>query len=309
MSEKIKCNICGHDTKQVEVKEQMLGMSEKFMYYMCINCGHTHLENIPEDLGKYYNIDSYYSFTKQQKEKSIGNAIQKILLKFNSTDNMFFSRSMQSFLKAISTNTDLNILDYGCGSGYFVDELQQLGFRSAKGYDPFLPLPKTNSTGVYLSNNLDVFAIKKWDIITLNHVFEHLIDPVQVLQDLKNLLTENGLLVLRFPVIDSHAFDKYQENWVQFDAPRHINLFTRKSIRLAVDKATGFEIVKLYDDSFHFQFTGSELYMKNNSLSPANNNRRKRLLSLSTYQYHFLAKKLNRKNQGDQIVIILKKNT
>ena len=63
----------------------------------------------------------------------------------------------------------------------------------------------------------------------------------------------------------------------------------------------------MYDDSFHFQFTGSELYLKNLSLRPENNNRKKRFLSLSTYRYHFLAKKLNKQNKGDQMTIILEK--
>jgi hypothetical protein len=56
----------------------------------------------------------------------------------------------------------------------------------------------------------------------------------------------------------------------------------------------------MYDDSYHFQFTGSELYLKHLSLKEANNSRIKRLLSLKTYQYHFMAKKLNKQKKGDR---------
>jgi SAM-dependent methyltransferase len=304
MSE-IKCNICGGDTTAIQVKEQMLGMKEAFTYYACRNCGHTHLENIPANIGKYYNTGSYYSFTKSSK--GTGAALRKILLKLNLSDNVFFSRSMKALLKTKRVTKQSLILDYGCGSGYFVEELRHTGFKNAFGFDPFLPENKSDAGGIYLSNKIELLPAKQWDVITLNHVFEHLPEPIKYLEDLHELLKPGGLLILRFPVIDSYAFEKYKENWVQFDAPRHLNLFTRKSIATAVEKAGGFVIADLYDDSFHFQFTGSELYLKNNSLSPQDNNRTKRLLSLATYGYHFKAKKLNLANRGDQVVIVLEK--
>lgn len=307
MLKKIFCNICGGETTAIQVKEQMLGLNERFIYYSCTNCGHTHLNDIPESIGKYYNTNNYYSFKKPSANSRIISTCKKILLKFNLVDNIFFSRSMKAFLKTKRAQENLKILDYGCGSGYFVDELHSLGFKQAMGFDPFLPANKFNEKGIYLSNDIELLGEKKWDLLTLNHVFEHLTDPIQTLKNLNELLNPKGLLILRFPVIDSYAFEKYKENWVQFDAPRHLNIFTRKSIKIAVEKATGFKNVNIYDDSFHFQFTGSDLYIKNLSLSSTNNNRRKRLLSFSSYKYHFLAKKLNRLNKGDQIVVVLEK--
>jgi len=291
----VLCNICGGATTPIQVKEQMLGTGEYFWYYQCKECGHTHLDPLPEDLGKYYNTNEYYSFndensfTRQSKKIRLNPALKAFL----------------SFKNNIPK--DSHILDYGCGAGHFVKELNELGYSNARGFDPFLPKDIYVGTQLYLTNNTKALGVPHWDIITLNHVFEHLADPIKELEQLKQLLRPGGKLLLRFPVIDSYAFKKYKTNWVQFDAPRHINLFTRKSIRLAVEKAGGFNIVKMYDDSFHFQFTGSELYLKNLSLQPQHNNRKKRLLSFKTYLYHFWAKKLNKQHQGDQIVIMLER--
>ncbi len=307
------CNICEGPTKEIEVKEQMMGLKEKFIYHQCTACGHTHLEPVPADLGRYYNTKEYYSFKTNNSlaasgEKNIKRQLKQILLDLKIKNSFLFSSALKAVLSVKGINQQSNILDYGCGAGQFVEELNSLGFTNAKGYDPFLPGDASNNNGLYLTNNAAAFKTRHWDAITLNHVFEHLQDPVQVLQDLRGRLKEKGKLILRFPIIDSFAFEKYRENWVQFDAPRHLNLFTRKSIRLAVEKAGGFNIVSIYDDSFHFQFTGSELYLKKRSLHPENNNRKKRLLSLSTYRYHFLAKKLNRQSKGDQMTIILERN-
>ncbi len=308
----LQCNICGGPAATIEVKEQMMGLKEKFIYQQCSVCGHTHLEQIPADLGKYYDPNAYYSFKTNNSvaasgEKNIKLSLKKILLRLGVQKNFLFSSALKAVLSVKGISRHSAILDYGCGAGQFVDELNALGFTQTKGYDPFLPENILQQEEVYLSNNLAALKIKQWDVITLNHVFEHLQDPVQVLQNIRGVLKENGKLILRFPIIDSYAFDKYQENWVQFDAPRHLNLFTRKSTKIAVEKAGGFSIVSMYDDSFHFQFTGSELYLKNLSLHPENNNRKKRFLSLSTYRYHFLAKKLNKQNKGDQMTIILER--
>jgi predicted SAM-dependent methyltransferase len=104
-----------------------------------------------------------------------------------------------------------------------------------------LPADQIYKGELLLTNDLKSLKISSWDIITLNHVFEHLDNPLEILHNLNKLLSIKGKLLLRFPVIDSFAFEKYKENWVQFDAPRHVNLFTRKSIALLVEKAGNYK--------------------------------------------------------------------
>ena len=299
----VKCNICGGPTTPIQVKEQMIGFNEWFTYYQCTECGHAHLEKIPEDIKKYYDPKDYYSFNNKDSFAGTGvNSTTRFLKRI-----FGHSAAFKAFKSIKGINKNTFILDYGCGAGHFVKELKDLEYVNARGYDPFLPENVFFNNEPYLTGDLNLLKTKHWDVITLNHVFEHLNEPVKVLQELRQLLSSKGKLLLRFPVIDSYAFEKYRENWVQFDAPRHINLFTRKSIQLTVEQAGGYKIENMYDDSFHFQFTGSELYLKKLSLKPSDNNRKKRLLSFKTYLYHFWAKKLNKQNKGDQLVIILER--
>ena len=296
----------------MQVKEQMMGSNEEFVYHQCIICGHTHLPSIPENIGRYYDTKAYYSFKEERGIPKlvitkIRQSVKKIFIQLKLRRNFLFSSALEALLSADKINKTTSILDYGCGAGQFVKELNDLGFYNACGFDPFLPVVLQNQNKLHLTNDLKTFKNAGWDIITLNHVFEHLENPIEVLSSFNKLLNKDGKLILRFPIIDSFAFEKYKENWVQFDAPRHINLFTRKSIRIAVEKGGNFKILKEYDDSFHFQFTGSELYLKKLTLSPQHNSQLKRLLSFKTYQYHFQAKKLNSRQLGDQMVIILEK--
>ena len=62
----------------------------------------------------------------------------------------------------------------------------------------------------------------QYDFIMLNHVFEHMDDPVETLQKLYQLLKPNSYLLIRTPVMGTYSWNKYQENWMGLDAPRHI---------------------------------------------------------------------------------------
>ena len=58
------CKVCGNiaGNKLHAVKEMQLGLRKMFTYMECGNCGCMQLVDIPEDLGKYYPNEGYYSF-------------------------------------------------------------------------------------------------------------------------------------------------------------------------------------------------------------------------------------------------------
>src|ERR1700712_3894904 len=62
--ETTNCKICNNDkgNKLYSVKEMQLGLRETFTYMECGNCGCMQLMDIPENLGKYYPNENYYSF-------------------------------------------------------------------------------------------------------------------------------------------------------------------------------------------------------------------------------------------------------
>jgi 2-polyprenyl-3-methyl-5-hydroxy-6-metoxy-1,4-benzoquinol methylase len=307
--EEINCSICKGLTKDVLVKEQMMGTNEIFAYVVCDNCGHATLKNMPTDMSAYYSSDSYYSFNtdKINFTKKIIAKFNLLLLKLNLPQFTFLSQAALVIFSNIKLKKDSTILDYGCGNGKLVSELLLLQQKNVMGFDLYLPNANNYSSQNYLTNDINIIKQKKWDLICLHHVFEHLPSPQDFLKFAHSILSEDGKLILRFPVIDSYAYKTYKENWVQFDAPRHINLYTRKSFTHQVKELNLFSIDKMYDDSTHFQFTGSELYLKGMSLHQASKSRIKRILNFKNLIFHFKAKSLNKKNQGDQIVVILSK--
>ncbi len=73
------------------------------------------------------------------------------------------------------------ILDYGAGSGQFARRLNELGFRHVESYD-LLSMPR-RPTG-------------RFDIITCTEVIEHAPWPLNVLQGMRSLLSDDGCVIL-----------------------------------------------------------------------------------------------------------------
>ena len=109
-------------------------------------------------------------------------------------------------------------------------------------------------------------------------------------------------MIIRIPVKDSAAFEEYGENWVQWDAPRHFHLLTKKATQILAEE-NGFALEKYYNDSYKLQFTGSEKYRRGLTYQTSN------AVFSQEEIAHFneKAKELNKIGKGDQAVVILRK--
>ena len=107
-------------------------------------------------------------------------------------------------------------------------------------------------------------------MITLWHVLEHIPDTVQEIKILKNLLKDNGLLVIAVPNYRSFDAKYYQQYWAAFDVPRHLWHFSKESIK-QLFAAEGFELIATYPmlfDAFYVSMlseqykTGKKSFLK-----------------------------------------------
>ena len=72
---------------------------------------------------------------------------------------------------------------------------------------------------------------KKFDVVLMSHVLEHFIDINAAIDNAKNLLKDDGILVIEVPNFKALGFDKYLEGWPISEIPRHVNFFTPKSLK------------------------------------------------------------------------------
>ena len=76
-----------------------------------------------------------------------------------------------------------------------------------------------------------------FDAVTMNHVIEHIHDPIALLQECHRILKPGGILVVVTPNINSWGHRKFGQNWRDLDPPRHLYLFSQKLLLECASRA------------------------------------------------------------------------
>ncbi|MGB5594734.1 MAG: class I SAM-dependent methyltransferase [Crocosphaera sp.] len=303
----------------------MFGYRDEFEYFKCAQCGCLQIKEIPQNLSKYYP-SSYFEkpnkrLLKQQnfwkqfltKEKNkylmgktsmIGSLVNSFYPEIKKTP-VFCGWDWRKDFQSYSLNFQSSILDVGCGHGSLLYYLRQQGCQNLTGVDPYIEKDIfTEGIKIYKQELADLNA--QFDFITLHHSFEHMEDPLTVLQHLYRLLKNQRYLLIRIPVVSSFAWEKYGVNWCQIDAPRHFYLHTPQSLQILAKKV-GFTIKDIVYDSTEFQFVVSEKYLKDIPFKDKQNGKTPLFTKEEVNEFALKAKELNLKKQGDQACFYLYK--
>ena len=96
----------------------------------------------------------------------------------------------------------------------------------------------------------------KYDLITLNKVLEHLKKPDKTLRQLKNNLSDNGLIYLEVPDSSSYKKNKLKFHREEFFVD-HLNIFSIKSLKYFLE-SLNFKVLiirSLREKAVNIQFT------------------------------------------------------
>lgn len=144
----------------------------------------------------------------------------------------------------LDVNKKRRVLDVGCGNGDFLERMRFLDW-DAVGLE-------TDPVSRQLARNKGIEVLDTgllelerqatpFDVITMSHVVEHLPDPLAYLKKCRELLGEQGQLVILTPNVLSLSHKKYREFWVDLDPPRHLYHFSPSNLSAMVQTA-GFRI-------------------------------------------------------------------
>ena len=147
-------------------------------------------------------------------------------------------------LKPFLKTTAGSALDIGCAAGYFLDVLKEHGWE-AEGIElekeMFSNLKKKRYR-VYNTPLEHFDEKKKYNLITLFDVIEHLPQIHSNLEKLTNILDTDGTLALVTPDFSCRQRKIFGKRWFQFKPKEHIQYFTKETLQSAV-KSHGFRII------------------------------------------------------------------
>jgi SAM-dependent methyltransferase len=271
---RIRCRICGNEDNNRThlVREMMFGLREEFEYLECGNCGCLQIIRVPEDLGRYYGA-TYYAY-KDPRRILLKRILKPLRSRYALTGKGFLGKILTrrfgippivKWVKEWKTyaevTADFSILDVGCGKAQSYPDLVDIGFKHVLGIDPYIDKDLRFSEGVR-AIRADIRDIDgSFDFVMMNHVLEHVQDPLDMLRQLRRVLAPDRFALVRVPLASSYAWRTYGVNWVQIDAPRHFHLLTPKSMQILTREAD-LTIKHVVFDSDGYQFWGSEQYKR-----------------------------------------------
>ena len=157
-------------------------------------------------------------------------------------------------------------MDIGCGTGAFLGQFDKRKWKRV-GFEPDDEAREIAKTIQGLEVNdlsvLNNLTDTKAEVITMWHVLEHVSTINEQLAKIKNLLTEDGILVIAVPMSNSYDANYYGKFWAAYDVPRHLYHFTKETLEQLLSKH-GFNLVEKYPmrfDAFYVSLL-SEKYKK-----------------------------------------------
>ena len=187
---------------------------------------------VPENISEYYESENYISHT--DSKRSLQDRVYQLV------KSHMLSKKAKWIRRYFKHG---RILDFGAGTGEFLSKMKSL-YWNVEGVEP-------NSTarelailkGLNLKENLQEIRNSKFEVITLWHVLEHLPDFENKIEEIRDLLDLNGLLIIAVPNYNSHDAKHYNSNWAAWDVPRHLWHFSRNGIKNKVAES-GFELLE-----------------------------------------------------------------
>ena len=266
MSERLtKCPLCksGHFLNHQELIDHAV-TKETFVICKCTQCQLLFTNPRPEEseIGPYYEYPEYFSH--KDESKSLTQVIYNIARKQNIKGKIKLIESFKQQGKW---------LDYGCGTG---ELLVAAKLRNWKVYG-VEPNEKARNlansklgTNVYQSLS-EIKDSKKFDVITLFHVLEHIHSLRKTLKSLIKHLKSGAYIIIALPNPESWDAQKYGEFWAGWDVPRHLYHFNKASI-IKLEELFPLQLISekpMKMDSFYVSLL-SEGYKNKNSKSIGN---------------------------------------
>lgn len=268
--------------------------SENNQILFCLQCNlhsiNSSDESVSNNIKKRYHGDFWSESNYDLKELLKTNFSSK-----KGWDYLVAQESMFEYYKEFLKNKK-NILEIGVGTGIHLLAFDKLGFN-VTGIEPDPISTKlineklihgTCYNGFFEDFNFE----KKFDIIFLYHVVEHLENPKKILEQCKKLIQDDGFIIIAVPDCENPiTLTQSIQN------PYHLWHFSTKSLE-KLCKKLDFSIVKI------------------NSFSRLSKNQRRFYKLLKKSNLKSLSKKLSRfypltptlNNNGYEIRLILRKN-
>lgn len=229
--ERRNCPVCDAD-ESLELFQKSGGI-----YCRCARCGMVFLNPVMRD----EHLRDYYRGNHD---------VQSQIVK---DDGDFYSALYNKGLDlaeaeigAAGGDTPRSLLDIGCSAGGFLDIAARRGYRTT-GLElnaEEAAVCRRGGHEVVETTLEELDGTRRFDLISLWDVYEHVKDGRSLLSKAREHLTEGGAVFIQSPTQDALAARILQERCNMFDGLEHVNLYSHANLEAMADRC-GMKVARI----------------------------------------------------------------
>jgi len=199
----------------------------------CAACGVLFVNPLPTagELQQYYSEQGTWAALKSERAKEPASETRR-----PKRSDLLLS-ALEVHVPRLAASQG-RVLDFGCGDGKFLDRMK------ARGWDTYGIEPSSDAAFGKHRRLTEVPEDQSFDFVVLNHVLEHLLDPLEVLQRLAGSLRDGGILFLSTPRLDT--LPQHRDLQYCLSGRRHVVSFSERCLRGLLARA-GFDTIARID--------------------------------------------------------------
>jgi len=259
------CSLCHQPGELLyrDLTDVLFGVPQQWSLMQCQGCELTWLHNRPilTDIPKLYQSYHTHDDPDVKFTRGIHRLKWRLRKSILASTNQYSGSRTEKLLGALLARlpglaenalaTTLwipgpqgKLLDVGCGNGIFLKKMQQLGWS---GYGVEFD-PNSVKQAIALGFEVKQGALEEakyednsFDLLTMNHVIEHLAHPAATLAECFRVLKPGGHLMMVTPNMNALGHEQFKQAWRGLEIPRHLHLFTQKPLG-QMTEASGFTL-------------------------------------------------------------------
>jgi SAM-dependent methyltransferase len=236
------CPVCGSEAigRLLVAEDFHYGIAGSYAADKCRDCDLVFLNPMPTtaDLAALYPTD-YYSYQTPTLPAGPKVVLRRVLGMERNTLVPEFARPGV-------------MLDLGCGAGHYLLKMRAAGWTVFGSELSQAAADAGRSAGLDIRGGelMDAgFEDEKFDFVRLNHSFEHMYNPFEVLAEIRRILKPEGKLFIGVPNVSGFWARLFGKYWWNFGAPVHTFNYSPKNLKILLEKAGfGVERVRYYSD-------------------------------------------------------------
>lgn len=229
----------------------------------CRICSSTNYKDIRKVKSPYF--DAFYTLyecddckcrffdARENEDISLTSLYESFADKNNQMLNSKFTpnsywKNQVDIINKYSKNEISNVLDIGCRTGdflmHFDDKVEKHGVELSEQYSKIcVERGLITYTDFIEKINFDT----KFDVVSAYALLEHLEFPGVVLKSMKNIVADDGLIVILVPwyqCLKEKLLNKIGVQWHMFTPPEHLNYYSREYLISYFTEDGTYELVK-----------------------------------------------------------------